>query len=204
MAFERGSRPLVQCLRSTRHDRILLPSMRTLATTTEPPASRSEPPPPASKDSAQDPNSEDINLKGLNPYLVHTPRSERKLFETKNQLPIGTRRRRAAIATSANIPFSQLPYQCFQEARNIIREDRHEKLDEIAKVRDRIGRLQERVEVTSDEAQKRRGRHRLDSLRQRLDDLKIYADINDPLVKKRFEDGQGMPIHPDANGRAEH
>lgn len=32
---------------------------------------------------------------------------------------------------------------------------------------------------------------RLFSMEQHLEKLKIYADINDPLVKRNFEDGKG-------------
>ena len=35
---------------------------------------------------------------------------------------------------------------------------------------------------------------RLDSMSRHLEKLKILADINDPLIKKRFEDGEGMLI----------
>ncbi len=35
---------------------------------------------------------------------------------------------------------------------------------------------------------------RLLSMRTALEELKILADINDPLVKKRFEDGKGMAL----------
>jgi large subunit ribosomal protein L35 len=35
---------------------------------------------------------------------------------------------------------------------------------------------------------------RLESMRQYLEYLKIQADINDPLIKKRFEDGEGMKL----------
>ncbi len=35
---------------------------------------------------------------------------------------------------------------------------------------------------------------RLESMNRHLEYLKIQADINDPLIKKRFEDGQGMWI----------
>ena len=34
-------------------------------------------------------------------------------------------------------------------------------------------------------------RNRLTSMRKRLEELKILADINDPVIKKRFEDGEG-------------
>jgi large subunit ribosomal protein L35 len=42
--------------------------------------------------------------------------------------------------------------------------------------------------VSGGEANKQR---RLSSMRRELERLKILADINDPMVKKRFEDGDG-------------
>jgi large subunit ribosomal protein L35 len=106
-------------------------------------------------------------------------------------MPIGSRRRRAAIQSSDNIPFEQLPYQCFQEALKVLREDRVEKLEQIKTERLRISNLmaQDISKIKGGEAQKER---RLDSMRQYLEKLKIEADINDPLIKKRFEDGEGM------------
>jgi large subunit ribosomal protein L35 len=105
--------------------------------------------------------------------------------------PIGSRRRRAALRTSDNIPFEQLPYQCFQEARKVLQADRGEKLEAIAKERARIAHLsaQDASSIKGGEAQKQ---IRLDSMRRHLEDLKILADINDPLIKKRFEDGEGI------------
>ena len=40
---------------------------------------------------------------------------------------------------------------------------------------------------------------RLLSMERYLHDLKVLADINDPVIKKRFEDGQGMFIHSPFN-----
>lgn len=109
-------------------------------------------------------------------------------------MPIGSRRRRAAIKSSDNIPFEQLPYQCFQEALKILREDRAEKLELIKKELLRISNLvaQDASKIKGGEAQKER---RLVSMRQHLEYLKIQADINDPLIKKRFEDGEGRPLY---------
>jgi large subunit ribosomal protein L35 len=104
--------------------------------------------------------------------------------------PIGSRRRRAALRTSDNIPFEQLPYQCFQEARKVLLEDRQEKLKAIEVERARLARLRER------DAAEMGGEHRkqvrIRSTEKYLEKLKILADINDPIVKKRFEDGLGM------------
>jgi large subunit ribosomal protein L35 len=82
-----------------------------------------------------------------------------------------------------------LPYQCFQEARKVLAEHRNEVLEKIELMRGRIARLSEkpaetRSEITSKE-------HSLKLMRKKLEAYKIEADINDPLVKKRFEDGMG-------------
>jgi len=93
------------------------------------------------------------------------------------------------LTQTPNIPFTQLPYQCFQEARKILQADREEKLKEIETQRARITRLElTDAEQAGDEVRKQT---RLRSMRIRLEKLKIMADINDPLVKKRFEDGLG-------------
>lgn len=95
-----------------------------------------------------------------------------------------------AIATSQGIPFDQLPYQCFQEARKVLINDRAEKLKKIETERARIARLQnvDAATITGGEAQKQR---RLQSMEKELEHIKILADINDPNVKRRFEDGKG-------------
>ncbi|KAK4679544.1 Putative protein of unknown function [Podospora comata] len=103
---------------------------------------------------------------------------------------LGSRRRRAAIATTGDIPFEQLPYQCFQEARKVLAKDREEK---IAKIKAELARIK-RIEQT--DASTYRGgevfkQKRLESLRKHVEELKIQADINDPMVKRRFEDGHG-------------
>ena len=102
---------------------------------------------------------------------------------------IGSRRRRLAIASSPNIPFSLLPYQCFQEARKIIAGDRLEKIQKIEQERRRI------AEVTAADASTMGGEAikngRLKKMEDHLEKLKVLADVNDPLVKKRFEDDGG-------------
>lgn len=125
-----------------------------------------------------------------NPETVFVPRLERKL-EAAGTPPIGSRRRRMAIAQSQGLSFDQLPFQCFQEARKILIADRQEKLNQIETMRSRIARLQQ-----SDGNALHRGgeaykQKRLDSMRKDLEHLKILADINDPNVKRRFEDGKG-------------
>jgi large subunit ribosomal protein L35 len=100
-----------------------------------------------------------------------------------------------ALAQSQGIPFDQLPFQCFQEARKVLIEDRQEKLKKIEAMRSRMARVQETDAATErDEQYKQK---RLDSMRRELEHLKILADINDPNVKRRFEDGKGRFIMPD-------
>jgi large subunit ribosomal protein L35 len=69
--------------------------------------------------------------------------------------------------------------------------DREEKLEMIKTERLRISNL-----VAADASTIKGGellkQRRLESMRRYLEYLKIQADINDPLIKKRFEDGEGM------------
>src|ERR1700709_2306202 len=124
------------------------------------------------------------------PATVSSKRGERALIKS-GVLPIGSRRRRAALQSSDNIPFELLPYQCFQEARKVLQKDREEKLEAIRRERLRIENLTalDSSTIKGGEAQKQ---IRLASMKKHLEHLKILADINDPLIKKRFEDGLGM------------
>jgi large subunit ribosomal protein L35 len=103
---------------------------------------------------------------------------------------VGSRRRRVAIRTSDNVPFEQLPYQAFQEALKILKSDRQEKLEEIVGATKRL-RLVEATDPATLKGGEVMKARRIDSLRKHIDELKILADINDPLVKRRFEDGLG-------------
>src|SRR5271170_3556091 len=76
------------------------------------------------------------------PATVFVPRLERRLARAGTP-PIGSRRRRLALQGTSNVPFEQLPYQCFQEARKILLADREEKLKQIEVERARIARLKE-------------------------------------------------------------
>lgn len=122
---------------------------------------------------------------------VTTLRWAERLLVKRGTPPVGSRRRRVAIRTSQNIPFDQLPLQCFQEARKILVADREEKLAQIAAEVAKIRAL-EKAEPPKD---RKNGEHvkqlRLASLRKYVERLKILADINDPEVKRRFEDGLG-------------
>ena len=124
----------------------------------------------------------------LDPLLVSTPKEERQLTRTGVQL-IGSRRRRAALQVPDSIPFEQLPYQCFQEARKILATDREEKLRQIEAQRQRIMRWQARDPAECGGQTKMNGK--LIGMQKHLEHLKILADINDPMIKMRFEDGKG-------------
>ncbi|EON64142.1 hypothetical protein W97_03372 [Coniosporium apollinis CBS 100218] len=125
---------------------------------------------------------------------IRALRSEEKRLGKKGVPIVGSRRRRAALKTSSQIPFEQLPYQCFQEARKILQADREEKIHQIEVQRARIARLEAQdAAVSGGELYKK---NRLDSMRRHLEELKILADINDPLIKKRFEDGLGNMNRP--------
>lgn len=124
----------------------------------------------------------------LEPHLAHTPRLERRLLRQKSVTPIGSRRRRAALQAKQQTPFEQLPYQCFQEARKVLKADRLEKISQIETQRTRLEKLRATEVEPQNEGIKER---RITSMTGHLEELKIFADINDPLVKKRFEDGQG-------------
>jgi large subunit ribosomal protein L35 len=132
-----------------------------------------------------------------NPFLPHNPdpqhvpppRLETGLEKASNQDLVGSRRRRAALQYTSGIPFEQLPYQCFQEARKILIADREEKLKQIEKDRARIIRLRDSdPALCGGEALKKQ---RLKDMIDKFERLKLMADINDPLVKRRFEDGLG-------------
>jgi hypothetical protein len=99
-------------------------------------------------------------------------------------------RRAAALTYSSGLSFDQLPYQCFQEALKVIRADQVEKQKQIDMQRNRI----ERLKATEASASGRdlQMSNRITSMQRRLDELNILAEINDPFVKKQFEDGLGM------------
>lgn len=124
----------------------------------------------------------------LNPDTV-LPEFEEQLIRA-GKMPVGSRRRRVAMRTTSNIAFEQLPYQAFQEARSILAADRDEKLASIQETLDKIAKLQEKdaSQLKGGQAMKET---KLASLHRHVEKLKILADINDPLVKKRFEDGLG-------------
>ena len=124
----------------------------------------------------------------LDPALVSTRKEERKLIRSGIQL-IGSRRRRAALQSAQSIPFEQLPYQCFQEARKILQTDREEKLKQIEVERNRIARAESLDPAKCGGEASKKGK--LVAMHKYLEELKVLADVNDPVIKKRFEDGEG-------------
>lgn len=144
--------------------------------------------PPASSHATTSKAAAQFRLPVLDPNTAFDRRSER-ILNRSGTPPIGSRRRRAAVASTSQIPFEQLPYQCFQEARKVLMEDRQQKIAQITMQRERIERLKATSPVG--EAETKEKMRRLKNMRTRLEELKVLADINDPLVKKRFEDDQG-------------
>jgi large subunit ribosomal protein L35 len=130
----------------------------------------------------------------LDAQTVEDKKQERRLLRREGVQPVGSRRRRAALGRSslqkaAEIPFEQLPYQCFQEARKILLEDRKEKIKAIEIQQTRIKNLMEQDPAVSGGPMQKEARLR--SMQKYLEELVILADINDPVVKRKFEDGEG-------------
>ena len=172
---ERASKPIIQCIRSSYARASLL--------TFQPQTTRGFQSSALAREEATQPF-----YKAPDPTLVSSPRLEKRLMK-HGITPVGSRRRRAALQDSTNIPFEQLPFQCFQEARKILLVDRREKLQQIESVKNKITRVQALpVDDIKGEQWKK---SRVKPMQLYLDRLKVLADINDPLVKKRFEDGQG-------------
>lgn len=188
-AANQSLRPLVICSRCIRHQNVYSLALRTFSTSS---VARAE----LEKSPTRAPL---ISIEQLDPQTVASVSEEHRLMKHRKTLPIGSRRRRAVLSTLKNeVPFEQLPYQCFQDARQILANDREEKLKGIEKMRARIARLRsEEVKLSGGEVQKAT---RLRSMLRELEDLKILADINDPMVKKRFEDGYGMSSLMDLRG----
>lgn len=135
--------------------------------------------------------SEAMNPLDLDPNTV-LPEFEAQVIKA-GKMPIGSRRRRVAIRTTGDLPFEHLPYQAFQEARKILAADREQKLAQITKEVDKIAFLEKKDPSEVQGGQKMKD-VKLASLRRHVDKLKILADANDPIVKKRFEDGLGMQL----------
>ncbi|KAE8145488.1 phosphatidylethanolamine-binding protein [Aspergillus avenaceus] len=181
---ERAAKPLLQCLQKSYTKG--LPGLQVQAT-------RAFQTTAIAREEAQTETKSQPFHKSPDPALVSSPRLERRLLR-QGISPIGSRRRRAALETSPNIPFEQLPYQCFQEARNILQADREEKLKDIVTIREKIARLEA---VPTEQAGGLQVKNsKLVAMNLHLDHLKVLADVNDPLVKKKFEDGQGDMSKP--------
>lgn len=146
-------------------------------------------PRPAEVETTQTPT--ETNPLDLDPNTV-LPEFEAQVIKA-GKMPIGSRRRRVAIRTTGDLPFEHLPYQAFQEARKILAVDREEKLAKITKEVEKIAFLEKKDPSEVQGGQKMKD-VKLASLRRHVDKLKILADANDPIVKKRFEDGLGMQL----------
>ncbi|OHW94647.1 ribosomal protein 35 [Colletotrichum incanum] len=175
-------RPLRRCLNSVATP---LPIRRSLSTTPAPAAE-------VYKVSRERP--ETVDPIELDPNTAVAPWAEKDLWKAGTP-PVGSRRRRYAIRTSPNLPFEQLPYQAFQEARKILAADRQEKLRAIVAETEKIKKL-EATEGDKVKGGERMRQMKLASLRHHVERLKILADINDPAVKRRFEDGLGDMSKP--------
>lgn len=134
----------------------------------------------------------DAAAKSTNP-LDLDPNTVSREFEPQliqsGQMPLGSRRRRAALRSSAGLPFEQLPFQAFQEARKILAADREQKLLSLKKTTEKMAALELQDPKDPKEIERKKGQ--LASLKTYADKLVILADINDPLVKMRSEDGTG-------------
>jgi large subunit ribosomal protein L35 len=169
-----ASKPLLQCLRQSYGKSISIASLqsaRSFQTTT---ISHEEVQTTAADNAAD-------------PALVSTPPKK-----SGRSALVGSRRRRAALNGSENLPFELLPYQCFQEARQVLQADREEKLKAISREQARIERLQALTDDQSGNANVKRSK--LGSMEKHLNNLKVWADINDPLIKRKFEDGEGTEL----------
>ncbi|RAL14615.1 mitochondrial 54S ribosomal protein mL38 [Aspergillus homomorphus CBS 101889] len=181
---ERASKPLLQCLQKTYTKGLpglQLQSTRAFQTTA------------LAREEVQTETKSQPFYRAPDPELVTNPRLERQLLR-QGVAPVGSRRRRAALSDSLNIPFEQLPYQCFQEARKVLLADREEKLRDITSMREKIARLE--ALTTEQAGGEQVKKSKLRAMELHLDYLKVQADINDPLVKRKFEDGQGDMSKP--------
>lgn len=142
----------------------------------------------ASETTQEPPSTTSTNAADLDPNTV--PRELEQELMDQGTMPIGSRRRREAIRTTGSLPFEQLPYQAFQEARKILAADREAKVASLRATAAKMAALEARdaAEVRGGETMRQ---IRLKSLRKEAHRLTILADINDPLVKRRFEDGLG-------------
>ncbi|KAK8041131.1 PEBP-like protein [Apiospora phragmitis] len=192
---QRVARPIS---RSMRQDRVVLSFTRTFSqsaarkeeatttTTNTPPAAQVPPPSSTAADVTKE---APASQPKLTPDTATQYWEEIRLFK-KGTPPVGSRRRRVAMQTSENVPFEQMPYQCFQEARRVLQEDRKEKLQALASEIAKVKRLEATPAAQYPGGEAKRNM-RLESMNKWIEELKILVDINDPIVKRKFEDGLG-------------
>ncbi|PHH76630.1 hypothetical protein CDD82_3903 [Ophiocordyceps australis] len=148
---------------------------------------------PASAISTPPPPPPPINPLDLDPNTV-LPMHEAPLMRA-GKFPVGSRRRRVAMRITAGIPFEQLPYQTFQEARKYLAADKLDKLARAKKQLLLIQRLEAR-DAKDVPGGERKKQLRLKDMRNEVARLKMLADVNDPLILKRFQDGLGDMSKP--------
>jgi large subunit ribosomal protein L35 len=180
-----ASKPLLQCLRQSYGKSISIASLQSARSFQTTAVSHEE---AQTEDTAAAAAKPEPFYKTPDPSLVSSPRLEKRLIRSGVSL-VGSRRRRAALQGSENLPFELLPYQCFQEARKVLQADREEKLKSISREQARIERLQALTDEQAGGANVKRSK--LGSMEKHLNNLKVWADINDPSIKRKFEDGEG-------------
>ncbi|KAF3770938.1 PEBP-like protein, partial [Cryphonectria parasitica EP155] len=183
---QQAARPIALCLRPRSSAQIAGPSISTAAARLFS-NSASRPDGETTTSSPNETARRELTAQLLDPNTTTLPWAEKKL-QRKGIEPIGSRRRRAAVRQTPNIPFEQLPYHCFQEARKILAKDRAEKLEEIKRAHLRAKTI-EATPVKVYRGGETFKNKRLDSLQRHVEALKIQADINDPAVKRKWEDG---------------
>lgn len=195
-------RPFGQCIQCPGHRLPFRLSPRALSTTS---FQRQDPPLDRYTSSALDPSlvptsepsrpsDSDSSAAPLPDPARATTRAQESLLVKRGIHPLGSRRLRASRKHTSQIPFELLPYQCFQEARKIIIADRVSKLAQIAEQRRRITRaLETPAEKLGGEYVKK---GKVVRMMKYLEKLKVLADINDPIIKKQFEDGLGDMRRP--------
>lgn len=193
--------PLNQCIQGSRYVLPQHPASRFLSTSSphhlDPPLDQSTSTPPLDPSLIPQSNPSASKKPSKNslpdPSLV-TTRAQESLLAKSGIHPLGSRRLRASRKHTTQIPFSLLPYQCFQEARKIIIADRSLKISQIAEQRRRIAKALETPAEKHGGEYAKKGR--VVRMMKYLEKLKVLADINDPVIKKQFEDGMGDMRRP--------
>lgn len=123
------------------------------------------------------------------PPLLDTDAARRDQQSTNKpgQSSASSRRLRGATRFSKIL---RQPYQCYQEALKIIQADREVKLKQIKLEQERIARV--KAQDLSQTLRKKK----LNAMEKHLEYLKVLTDINDPEIKRRFEERRGTSPQP--------